>query len=131
MGVHHTTVLMNGPRPPLGVLVVDDGTTYSLNADLVIGREPTTHDDVIAGTALPMALTDDTLSLSRRHARIVLDDWSVAVQDLHSSNGTFLSRAGQTESWTQVPGGTSVPLEPGDRLRIGGRIIQVELHHVR
>lgn len=131
MGVHHTTVLMNGPRPPLGVLVVDDGTTYSLSADVVIGREPTGHDDVIAGTAVPMVLTDDTLSLSRRHARIVLDDWSVLVQDLDSSNGTFLSRAGQTETWTQIEPGTQIALEPGDRLRIGGRIIQVELHHVR
>ena len=131
MGVHHTTVLINGPRPPLGVLVVDDGTTYSLNQDLVIGREPSSHADVIAGTASPMVLTDDTLSLSRKHARIVLDDWSVGVEDLHSSNGTYLSRAGQAESWTKVEPTGVLSLEPGDRLRVGGRIIQVELHHVR
>lgn len=131
MGVHHTMVLINGPRPPLGVLVVDDGTTYSLNSDLVIGREPTSHEDVIAGTATPMVLTDDTLSLSRQHARIVLDDWSVLVQDLNSSNGTFMSRAGQAETWTKVEPNHSIELEPGDRLRVGGRIIQVELHHVR
>lgn len=131
MGVHHTTVLLNGPRPPLGVLVVDDGTTYSLSEDLVIGREPTSHDDVVAGTASPMILTDDTLSLSRQHARIVLDDWSVFVQDLGSSNGTFMSRAGQAENWVRVEPASTTPLEPGDRLRVGGRIIQVELHHVR
>ncbi|KAG1648744.1 putative Nudix hydrolase YfcD [Nymphon striatum] len=76
MGVHHTTVLMNGPRPPLGVLVVDDGSTYSLSEDLVIGREPTSHEDVVAGSASPMILVDDTLSMSRKHARIVLEDWS-------------------------------------------------------
>lgn len=131
MGVHHTVVLINGPRPPLGVLVVDDGTTYSLNEDLVIGREPTSHPDVIAGTASPMILTDDTLSLSRKHARIVLDDWLVGVQDLDSSNGTYLSRAGQSEAWTKIAPSTTMALEPGDRIRVGGRIIQVELHHVR
>jgi len=131
MGVHHTVVLINGPRPPLGVLVVDDGTTYSLNEDLVIGREPTSDPDVIAGTASPMILTDDTLSLSRKHARIVLDDWLVGVQDLNSSNGTYLSRSGQSESWTKIAPGTTMALEPGDRIRVGGRIIQVELHHVR
>jgi len=131
MGVHHTTVLINGPRPPLGVLVVDDGTTYSLNQDLVIGREPTSHEDVLTGTATPMILTDDTLSLSRKHARIVLDDWSVAAQDLNSSNGTYLSRAGQPENWLKITSGATMALEPGDRLRVGGRIIQVELHHVR
>ena len=131
MGVHHTVVLINGPRPPLGVLVVDDGTTYSLNEDLVIGREPTSDPDVIAGTASPMILTDDTLSLSRKHARIVLDDWLVGVQDLDSSNGTYLSRAGQSEAWTKIAPSTMMALEPGDRIRVGGRIIQVELHHVR
>lgn len=131
MGVHHTTVLLNGPRPPLGVLVVDDGSTYSLSEDLVIGREPTSHEAVVKGAASPMILTDDTLSLSRKHARIVLDDWSVFVQDLSSSNGTFLSRAGATDAWAQVESGSTTALEPGDRLRVGGRIIQVELHHVR
>ncbi len=131
MGVHHTAVLIIGPRPPLGVLVVDDGTTYSLNQDLVIGREPTSHDDVIAGTATPMILTDDSLSLSRKHARIVLAGWSVAVQDLGSSNGTYISRHGQAEVWNKIESGATVPLEPRDRLRIGGRVIQVELHHVR
>ena len=131
MGVHHTTVLLNGPRPPLGVLVIDDGTTYSLGQDLVIGREPSSHDDVVAGIASPMILTDDTLSLSRKHARIVLDDWSVFIQDLGSSNGTYLSRAGQAENWTRVAPASTLPLEPGDRIRVGGRIIQVELHHIR
>ena len=131
MGVHHTTVLINGPRPPLGVVVVDDGTTYSLNQDLLVGREPASHADVVAGTATPMALTDDTLSLSRQHARIILDDWAVCVEDLGSSNGTYLSRAGQADTWTRVEPATTTPLEPGDRLRVGGRIIQVELHHVR
>jgi len=131
MGVHHTTVLLNGPRPPLGVLVVDDGTTYSLSEDLVIGREPTSHKEVTAGRAQPMILTDDTLSLSRKHAHIWLDDWSVFAQDLGSSNGTYLSRPGQNEPWFKLDPSSSIALEPGDRLRVGGRIIQVELHHVR
>ena len=131
MGVHQTTVLINGPRPPLGVLVVDDGTTYSLNQDLLIGREPTSHTDVKAGVATAMVLTDDSLSLSRQHARIVLDDWAVFVADLNSSNGTWVRRDPTSEQWTQVPAGTQVALEPGDQVRVGGRLIQVELHHVR
>jgi len=131
MGVHQTTVLANGPRPPLGVLVVDDGTTYSLSENLVIGREPASHAAVQSGHASPMILTDDTLSLSRKHAQITLNDWSVLVEDLGSSNGTYLSRAGQSEVWTRVEPSAAKSLEPGDRLRVGGRIIQIELHHVR
>ena len=131
MGVHHTTVLVNGPRPSLGVLVVDDGTTFSIDSDLVIGRDPASHVDVRAGAAGAMVLVDDTLALSRQHARIVLDDWAVHVADLGSSNGTWLNRGPNPQEWMSVETGTTVPLEPGDRIKVGGRVIQVELHHIR
>lgn len=130
MGVHQTTVLVNGIRPPLGVLVVDDGTTFSIDQDLIVGRDAPSHADVRAGTASPMMLSDDSLALSRHHARIRLDDWSVFVTDLNSSNGTWFSR-GSTGSWNRVSPDQSVALEAGDRIRVGGRVIQVELHHVR
>ena len=125
-----TTVLLNGPRPPLGILVVDDGTTYSLNEDLIIGREPTSHADVERGLATPMILSDESLALSRQHARIVLDDWTVSLVDLLSSNGTFLSRADQDGGWAQLEKGGTIELLPGDRIRIGGRTIQVEIHTI-
>ena len=131
MGVHQTTVLVNGPRPALGVLVVDDGTTFSIDSDLVIGRDPASHVDVRAGAAGAMVLVDDTLALSRQHARIVLDDWAVHVADLGSSNGTWLNRGPNPQEWMSVEAGSTVPLEPGDRVKVGGRVIQVELHHIR
>ena len=124
-----TTVLINGPRPPLGILVVDDGTTYSLNQDLIIGREPTSHPDVERGVASPMILSDESLALSRKHARFTLDEWSVSLVDLSSSNGTFISRTDDNGEWAQLEKGGSIELQPGDRIRIGGRTIQVELHH--
>ncbi len=131
MGVHQTTVLVNGPRPALGVLVVDDGSTFSINNDLVIGRDPASHVDVRGGTAGAMVLVDDTLALSRQHARIILDDWSVYVADLNSSNGTWLNRGPNPQEWMAVDAGTTVPLQPGDRIKVGGRVIQIELHHIR
>lgn len=131
MGVHQTTVLVNGPRPALGVLVVDDGTTFSIDRDMVIGRDPAAHVDVRAGAAGAMVLVDDTLALSRQHARIILDDWAVHVADLGSSNGTWLNRGPNPQEWMSVETGTTVPLEPGDRVKVGGRVIQVELHHIR
>jgi len=131
MQVEPGTPLTSGPRPSLGVLVVDDGSTYALNEDLIVGREPSSHDDILARTAAPMILTDETLALSRQHARIVLDQWSASIHDLNSSNGTFINRPGQAAPWSKVEPDAPIELEPGDRLRVGGRIIQVELHHVR
>lgn len=124
-----TVILVNGPRPPLGLLVVDDGTTVSIDHDLVIGRDPMSHEDVRSGLARPMTLTDETLSLSRQHARLVLQDWTVSVTDLNSSNGTWLNRSADPQDWSRVEPGTLVEMRATDRLRIGGRVIQVELHH--
>jgi hypothetical protein len=41
MGAHRSLVIVEGPRPPLGVLVLDDGDTFALVSDAIIGREPT------------------------------------------------------------------------------------------
>jgi pSer/pThr/pTyr-binding forkhead associated (FHA) protein len=49
----------------------------------LIGRDP--------GCAIPIA--DD--SISRRHAQITLDGSHIRVEDVGSSNGTFLIRQGQ------------------------------------
>lgn len=126
-GADQTKVLINGPRPPLGVLVVDDGTTYSLDHDIIVGREPGKHPDVLDGIAVPLPLTDSSLSLSRRHARIILDEWSVGVIDLGSSNGTWINRNPNSEDWQPVPSDEAVAVAPGDRLRVGGRVIQLEV----
>lgn len=49
----------------------------------LIGRDP--------GCAIPIA--DD--SISRRHAQIALDGSQIRIEDVGSSNGTFLIRQGQ------------------------------------
>ena len=123
------SVLISGPRPALGVLVIDDGATLAIDRDVLIGREPAQEADVRAGTAEPLALTDSNNSVSRRHARIVLDEWRVLASDLGSSNGTWLNRGPDAASWIQIGGDEQVELHTGDRLRVGSRLVQVELHH--
>ena len=86
------SVLISGPRPPLGVLVVDDGATLAIDHDVLIGRVAQAENEVRDGTATPLTLTDVNNSVSRRHARIVLDEWRVLASDLGSSNGTWLNR---------------------------------------
>ncbi len=131
MVANDATVLINGPRPPLGLLVVDDGATWSLNADLILGREPSGHPDVLAGRATAMTLHDDSLSLSRQHARIMLNEWTVQVIDMGSSNGTYINRNRANQEWAPVSDDQPTTVQAGDRVRVGGRIVQIELHHVR
>jgi DNA-binding winged helix-turn-helix (wHTH) protein len=52
----------------------------------------------------------ESLKISRRHARVRVDDRGVTIEDLQSKNGTFVGR-------TRIVSRTS--LVPGDEVRIG------------
>ena len=109
------------PRPPLGVLLVDDGRGYLLDRDYVIGREPLLDDDVAAGRAAPLPVTDAEGSVSRLHLRVSLVGWRVEVRDLGSANGSVLQRAGGPRPLSPVD---AVLLEPGTRVGVGRRSVQ-------
>ncbi len=109
------------PRPPLGVLLVDDGRGYLLDRDYVIGREPLLDDDVAAGRATPLPITDAEGSVSRLHLRVSLVGWRVEVRDLGSSNGSVLYQAGGPRPLDPVD---AVFLDSGARVGIGRRSVQ-------
>ena len=109
------------PRPPLGVLLVDDGRGYLLDRDYVIGREPLLDDDVAAGRATPLPITDAEGSVSRLHLRVSLVGWRVEVRDLGSANGSVLYRAGGPRALAPVD---AVVLDPGARVGVGRRSVQ-------
>ncbi len=56
--VQQTPALVDGPRPPLGVLVFDDGAVFQLEQDYVIGRQPENSPEVLSGAARPLRLED-------------------------------------------------------------------------
>jgi hypothetical protein len=114
---------VSGPRPPLGVLVTDEGSVYTVGTDYVVGRDPTHAPDVVAGRALPLVLRDAEHSTSRVHARLHLSGWEVLVTDCGSSNGTYVSRTGARGPWDQVYREPGTRLRPGDRVRLGKRQI--------
>ena len=109
------------PRPPLGVLLVDDGRGYLLDRDFVIGREPLLDGDVAAGRAAPLPVTDAEGSVSRLHLRVSLVGWRVEVRDLGSANGSVLYRAGGPCPLAPMD---AVLLEPGARVGVGRRSVQ-------
>ena len=113
-------------RPPLGVLVTDDGSVFLLTSDVVVGREPAGSEEVRSGRAQPLQLRDEGHSVSRIHAQVHLDGWDVTVVDSGSANGTYLSRTGSAGPWEPVREPT--PLAPGDRLRMGKRQLMYDRH---
>jgi hypothetical protein len=126
--VQQTHNLVDGPRPPLGVLVLDDGSVYGLSQPYVLGREPEQAPEVQAGEARPLALEDPAVTMSRVHAKVQLVDWSVVLVDAGSANGTFVAAPGETE-WTRLPSGGQAVLLPGTKVALGGRTLVFDSHH--
>jgi hypothetical protein len=115
-----------GPRPELGVLVLEDGTTHPLVRDVVLGRAPETDEAVIAGEAEPVTLAHPMVS--RRHLRIALREWQVAAIDVGSANGTFLLFR-NASTWTRLEPGVETVLTPGSTISLG--VPQLRYHSYR
>jgi hypothetical protein len=125
--VQQTHNLVWGTRPALGVLVLDDGSSFALDHDFVIGREPETSEHVRSGEAYPLMVDDPSLSISRVHALVSLRDWDVRIEDARSANGTSLLRPG-TSDWVLLPAGEPTTITPGTRIRLGDREMIYDSH---
>ena len=121
-------VRQQGPRPPLGVLLLGDGSVCQLDADYVIGREPTLDSAVAEGRARPLRVNDTSGVVSRIHARVELDGWQVFITDLKSANGTEVLLPGDRNPTSLQPG-VRLPLMAGTQIRLGGEYgLQYDSH---
>jgi FHA domain len=80
------------------------GASFALNGELSIGRNPT----------CTICIPDDAF-VSAAHARLYTIDGITYVEDLHSTNGSYLNGARLT---------TIVAVTQGDRLQIGSTVLE-------
>lgn len=100
------------------VLVWDDDIRHAVTGRTVFGRNPSGADGVEA-----VAVRDETLSLSKTHFEIDVDGERAWLVDRHSTNGVTIMRGGERIAVTP---GERTPLEPGDALEMGDRIVTIE-----
>jgi pSer/pThr/pTyr-binding forkhead associated (FHA) protein len=81
------------------------GRQLPLDSVIDVGREP----------SLPLHLDEDT-QVSRRHARISAQGGQVVVEDLGSTNGTYVN---------DQPISSPRALSPGDKVRIGLTVLEL------
>jgi serine phosphatase RsbU (regulator of sigma subunit) len=98
------------PDPVGHYLVVLEGG--SLGKRLEIGTEPTT-----IGRGSQQTLVCDDRDVSRLHARVSLTSGAVLVEDMQSTNGTFVDEV-------RITG--AVTLKEGSRIRVGGQVLKYE-----
>lgn len=118
-----------GAQASLGLLVLDDGQTFTLDTSYVIGREPEPNMEVVNGNAAPVRIQDPDALVSRAHAMVALDGWDVQVVDLGSANGTYVFPPGAIE-WAQVPPHQPTSIVAGTHIAVGGRVFAYESHGV-
>jgi hypothetical protein len=106
--------------PPLGLLLFDDGTTFSLDSEVVVGREPETDSRVVSGEAQPLVITDTERSVSRLHLRIAVHGDRVELVDLRSANGTAVRRPRES-AWHPLTAGVATTIVPDTEVRLGNR----------
>jgi hypothetical protein len=106
--------------PALGLLLFDDGTTFSLDSEVVVGREPEGDSRVAAGEAQPLVITDTERSVSRLHLRIGVHGDKVEVVDLRSANGTAVRRPRES-AWRPLTPGVATTIVPDTEVRLGNR----------
>jgi hypothetical protein len=125
----HTKVVVEGERPALGVLVVDDGSAIVLHGSCVFGREPERSESARRG-ATPIRLPDQSGQMSRAHAEVRLVEWEVMVVDLGSTNGTFVRLPGDPQP-RRLTAGNGITLVPGAEVTIGGRVLKFDSANAR
>ncbi|MBM0126083.1 FHA domain-containing protein [Pimelobacter simplex] len=125
--VQQTPVLVNGPRPPLGVIVLDDGAVFQLDNPYLLGRDPAPDERIVAGEFRPLPIIDQSHQVSRVHARLELRGWDVVLVDNNSTNGTYVHLP-RTPDWVRMPPGGEQVLVQGTRVRIGDRTLAFNTH---
>lgn len=125
--VQQTPVLVNGVRPPLGVVVLDDGSVFQLDTPYLLGRDPDSDDRVRTGDFRGLPVIDQSNQVSRVHARLELRGWDVVLIDNNSTNGTYV-HVPKTPDWQRLPAGGEHVLVQGTRVRIGHRTLAFNTH---
>ncbi|MGS2808738.1 FHA domain-containing protein [Nocardia sp. MW-W600-9] len=124
MPVDQTQALSEVVRPPLGMLVLDDGMTYLLAADAVIGRDPENSEAAQRGL-IPLRVDDTSGGMSRAHAEVHLVNWDVQLIDRGSTNGTRTRLPGYRD-WIRLTPNQPMALIPGTEVMIGNRVLRYE-----
>lgn len=104
-----TDATVRAGAPPVGHLRIIEpadqkGKTYDLTDEVTVGR----------ASGCQVALTDVTVS--QLHARIFRRDGKLYVEDLGSSNGTFVNRKKVS---------AAVAIRRGDRVAVGSTVLEV------
>ncbi len=104
----------------IGVIVFEDGTSYALDKDYIIGREPDNDAAVVVGRAGPLVVDDAERSISRVHAELRLFGSELQIVDRGSTNGTYVW-SDTNADWVRLVPNQVASVKPGGWVAVGSR----------
>ena len=102
------------------MIVFEDGTSYTLDKDYIIGREPDNDAAVVAGRAGPLVVDDAERSISRVHAELRLFGSELQIVDRGSTNGTYVW-SDTNADWVRLVPNQVASVRPGGWVAVGSR----------
>jgi hypothetical protein len=112
-------------RRQLEYVVLDDNSRFTLDRDCLVGRDPDNSHAAQSGLR-PIRIDVRANGMSRAHLEIRRVDGRVLIIDRQSRNGVAIRPAGQTQ-WIRIAPGKPTVWLPGMSVRIGSRILRLEV----
>ena len=112
------------PRPEFVLAQLPDGRRISLGTGAVFGRRPRSRAPQHEPQPHLIVVDSPNEDISRSHVELRIEEWSVVVEDLGSTNGTVLEREGQPPQ--RLRGSAPMFAYIGDRIDLGeGVVVEV------
>ncbi len=108
---------------PAAVFAFDDGSRLDASGTGLLGRRPARAEGDPAGTLL-VPLADDSMGISKTHARFEVDDAGIWITDRWSRNGTSVAAPGRAP--VELVPGARTRVDGGTKVELGGRWFVVE-----
>jgi hypothetical protein len=105
------------------VFAFDDGSRFDAAGTGLLGRRPARAEGDPASILL-VPLADDSMGISKTHARFDVDDAGVWITDRWSRNGTSVAAPGRAP--VELVPGARTRVDGGTKVEIGGRWFVVE-----
>ncbi len=117
------TPQVNGPRPPVGVLLADDGSIWALSRNCLIGADPGSAPEVQSGAAQAIVMrAGASHGMAPVQAEVQIRDWSTYLVDRGAEGGAFL-QGPVGQDWAQLGRNEQRELANGAHLSCGGRVL--------
>ena len=111
----------NACSPHSGLLLLDDGSSYTLDAGYLIGCLPDLANSLSRGDVRPLVLPERD-GVAATHAEVVLDGWAVTVTDRALDADTWVRRPGDRE-WVRLTHGRPEGIVAESQIRVGERVL--------